>query len=117
MAKKEEQGRRRGTSNAKAVSSAKRGGPGRGFWLAVAAVVVIGVGLLYWQATKPKVTARTIDPTLPKLKAEGYVMGSPTAPVEIVEFGDFECPGCGQFATLTEPDVRTRLINTGEARI
>ena len=33
-----------------------------------------------------------------------------------MEFGDFECPQCGRFATLTEPDVRTRLINTGMIR-
>jgi protein-disulfide isomerase len=117
MAKKEEQGRRRGSGNARVVTSAKRSGPGRGFWMLIAAVVVIGAGTLYWQASKPKVTARTIDPTLPKLKAEGYVMGSPSAPVEIIEFGDFECPGCGQFATLTEPDVRARMVNTGQVRM
>jgi protein-disulfide isomerase len=58
-----------------------------------------------------------VDPTLPPMKAEGYVMGSPTAPVEVIEFADFECPGCGQFATLTEPDVRTNLVNTGKIRI
>jgi protein-disulfide isomerase len=43
-------------------------------------------------------------------------MGNPTAPVEIIEFADFECPGCGQFATVTEPDVRTRLVESGQAR-
>jgi protein-disulfide isomerase len=117
MAKKAEpQGRRRG-NNANVVSSSRRGGPGKGFWIAVALVVVVGAALLYQQVTKPKMTARTIDPTLPKLKAEGYVMGSPTAPIEIIEFGDFECPGCGQFATLTEPDVRARLVNTGQVRM
>jgi protein-disulfide isomerase len=110
-----DQGRRRGSS-ANVVSGAKRGGPGRGFWIAAALVAVIGIGTLYWQTSQPKVTSRTIDPNLPKLKAEGYLMGSPNAPVEIIEFADFECPGCGQFATLTEPDVRTRLVNTGQVR-
>ena len=43
-------------------------------------------------------------------------MGSATAPLEVTEFGDFECPQCGRFATLTEPDVRTRLVNTGTIR-
>ncbi len=117
MAKKPEQGRRRGSAHANAVSNSKRGGAGRGFWMAVAAIVVIGVGALYWQTTHNKPTSRTIDPNLPKLKAEGYLLGSPTAPVEVIEFADFECPGCGQFATLTEPDVRARLVNTGQVRI
>ena len=43
-------------------------------------------------------------------------MGSPSAPIEVLEFADFECPGCGQFATLTEPDIRARLVNTGKVR-
>jgi protein-disulfide isomerase len=68
-------------------------------------------------ATRPKTTASKIDPSLPALKAEGYVLGSPTAPIEIIEFADFECPGCGQFTSLTEPDVRSRLVNTGQVRM
>ena len=99
------------------VNSAKRGGPGRGFWLALGAAVVLGIGLLGYLASRPKLTATTIDPNLPAMKAEGYLLGSPTAPVEVVEFADFECPGCGQFSTVTEPDVRTNLVNTGKIRI
>jgi len=99
------------------VNSAKRGGPGRGFWLALGVAVVLGIGLLGYLASRPKVTATTIDPNLPPMKAEGYLLGSPTAPVEVVEFADFECPGCGQFATVTEPDVRTNLVNTGKIRM
>lgn len=99
------------------VSSAKRRGPGRGFWLGLGAAVVLGVGLLGYLASRPKVAISAIDPNLPAMKAEGYVLGSPSAPVEVIEFADFECPGCGQFATLTEPDVRTKLVNTGKIRI
>jgi protein-disulfide isomerase len=99
------------------VSSAKRGGPGRGFWLALGLAAVLGVGLLGYLASRPKLTATTIDPNLPAMKAEGYVLGSPSAPLEVIEFADFECPGCGQFATLTEPDIRTKLVNTGKIRI
>jgi protein-disulfide isomerase len=31
----------------------------------------------------------------------------------VMEFGDFECPQCGRFSTLTEPDLRKRLVQTG----
>jgi protein-disulfide isomerase len=99
------------------VKAAKRGGPGRGFWIALGIVAVIGIGALSWMASRPKRASATIDPTLPALKAEGYLMGSPSAPVEVIEFADFECAGCGQFATITEPDIRTRLVNTGKVRI
>jgi protein-disulfide isomerase len=44
-------------------------------------------------------------------------MGSPTAPIDVIEYGDFECPVCAVYANLTEPDVRTRLVNTGIIRM
>lgn len=44
-----------------------------------------------------------------------YVMGNPKAAVVIEEFADFECPVCGSFATVTEPDVRKRIIEPGLA--
>ena len=81
--------------------------------IALAAVVFIG-----WQMSQPKSSGViTIDPNIPLPDAAGYLMGSPTAPVQILEFADFECPACGSFANLTEPDVRKRLIETGQASI
>ena len=117
MSKKSQQTGRRTGPRPGVVTAAKRGGPPKGFWMALGVVAVLGVGALSWVATRPKATSTTIDPSLPALKAEGYVMGSVTAPVEIIEFADFECPGCGQFATLTEPDIRTRMVNTGQVRV
>lgn len=55
----------------------------------------------------------TIDPNTPLPEASGYLMGNASAPVQVLEFADFECPACGSFATLTEPDVRKRLVETG----
>jgi protein-disulfide isomerase len=115
MAKKEldgGRGRRPGV-----VTAAKRGGPPSWFWLALGIVAVAGVGALAYAASRPKAKVTQIDPSLPPLKAEGYVLGSPTAPVEVIEFSDFECPWCGRFATLTEPDVRTRLVAAGRVRL
>ena len=114
MAKKVEP-KGRGTSGRPGVvKAAKRGGPGKNFWLALGAVAVIGIGALSWVSTRPKAAPTAFDPNL---KAKGYVLGSLTAPVEIIEYADFECPSCGQFATLTEPDIRTRLVSTGKVRM
>jgi protein-disulfide isomerase len=90
----------------------------RAFYLIAGAVGILGIGALTYQTTRAKgvAVASPVDTTLPPVKSEGYVLGSPTAKVEVVEFGDFECPQCGRFATLTEPDVRSRLINTGVVR-
>ncbi|HEX6942780.1 MAG TPA: thioredoxin domain-containing protein [Gemmatimonadaceae bacterium] len=79
--------------------------------IAVAAIVFIG-----WQMSQAKSSGViTIDPNIPLPEATGYLIGSPTAPVQILEFADFECPACGSFANLTEPDVRKRLVETGLA--
>ena len=115
MAKHEREGGR--GRRAGVVSSAKRGGPGRGFWIALGVLALVGVAGLSWMASRPKTQVTRLDPNLPAMKAEGYVLGSASAPVEVVEFADFECPACGQFASITEPDVRTRLVNTGQVRI
>jgi protein-disulfide isomerase len=90
----------------------------RAFYLIIALVAVGGIAALTYAATRPKAGATRIafDSTLPKVESHGYVMGSPSAPIEVTEFGDFECPQCGRFATLTEPDVRSRLVNTGKVR-
>jgi protein-disulfide isomerase len=44
-------------------------------------------------------------------------MGKVDAPVKILEFADFECPSCAGFSVVTEPDVRTRIIDAGLANI
>ena len=96
-----------------------RGGGGKGpFYAALVAILVAGAGLIWYMSRQgATASAITIDPKdAVGQTAEGYVMGSPDAPVEIIEFADFECPGCGQFATVTEPDIRSRLVQTGQVR-
>jgi protein-disulfide isomerase len=46
--------------------------------------------------------------------AAGYRYGG-DAGVEIVEFADFECPGCAQFAARDEPRIRRLLVDSGRA--
>lgn len=100
------------------VKQAKKGAPSPLFYLLIAVVAIVGVGALAYVASKPKASnVSQIDPNLPPVKSEGYVMGSPTAPVEVIEFADFECPVCAEFAAVTEPDIRSKLINTGEMRL
>jgi protein-disulfide isomerase len=41
-------------------------------------------------------------------------MGDPDAPIQMVEFGDFQCPYCERFAMQTEPSLVENYINTGK---
>jgi protein-disulfide isomerase len=87
-----------------------------GFYALLGAVALVGAAAIGWAVTRDTAVVSKIDPSIPLPTAEGYVVGSPDAPVEIIEFADFECPGCGQFAAVTEPDLRTKLIETGQVR-
>ncbi|WP_244226652.1 DsbA family protein [Paenibacillus protaetiae] len=42
------------------------------------------------------------------------VMGSADAPVKIVEFGNFKCPNCKDFATAVKPQIDKDYIETGK---
>jgi protein-disulfide isomerase len=55
-------------------------------------------------------------PTVTDDGFRGYTMGDSTAPVEITEYSDFECPFCAQFATVQMPTIREQLITTGKLR-
>jgi protein-disulfide isomerase len=76
-------------------------------------VVVLGAAALGYAVTRNSVAATTVDASIPAGQAEGYLIGKADAPVQVSEFADYECPACGVFATLTEPDVRSRLVETG----
>ena len=90
----------------------------RKFHTIFGALAVLGIlGITYLVTRSTAATPIELDPTaVATATAEGYVMGSPTAPVEIIEYGDFECGGCAQFAIVTEPDVRAKLVQPGHAR-
>jgi protein-disulfide isomerase len=95
----------------KAKANAKRStGP---FYAVLGFIAIAGIGILAYVATRPKDLVSTVDAKLPPAKAEGYLLGNPNAPIQVLEFADFECPACSQFATLSEPDVRKRLIDPG----
>jgi protein-disulfide isomerase len=97
------------------VVSKQRGSSPQRFYLVLGLVVVVGALFIVRAARAPKVRANVTTAPLTPAQAEGYLMGNANAPVQILEFADFECPACGNFSVITEPDVRNRIVNAGLA--
>lgn len=51
------------------------------------------------------------------IKAGSPLLGSASAPITIVEFGDFQCEFCDRFAKVTEPNLNATYIQTGKANM
>ena len=49
--------------------------------------------------------------------APALTLGRPSAPVTIVEFGDYQCTNCGAFARDTEPALVRNYVDTGVVRL
>lgn len=45
------------------------------------------------------------------------VLGSPSAPVKLVYYGDLECPFCKQFTLTALPSIIAKDVRTGKAQI
>lgn len=85
------------------------------FYAMLAAVVVVGAAAIWYMMQQNRVAPIQLPEGTQLPAAQGYLLGDPNAPVTIMEFADFECPGCMQFATLIEPDVRENIVNKGLA--
>jgi protein-disulfide isomerase len=101
---------------------ARASGMGR-FYVVLALIAVVGVGAVGYNVTLgrtdraasvPLELAALDDDALVAL-ARGATKGDSAAPVTILEFGDYQCPGCGEFARNYEPGLDLALIETGRA--
>ena len=89
------------------------------FYVALAAVAVIGAGALAWVLARPSTVSIPANVTVQAADTagfQGYLLGDPGAPVELTEYADYQCPFCQTFATLQMPTIRQRLIETGRIR-
>lgn len=59
----------------------------------------------------------TADPDSASIPIRGGVsLGSPTAPVIVVEFADYECPFCRRHAVETFPQLKREFVESGRIR-
>jgi protein-disulfide isomerase len=104
----------------KIVKDARASSRPKAFLWVLGFIALIGVAALGYVASKPKSTSADVHDVADTSNAgpaQGYLIGKVDAPVKILEYADFECPSCAGFAAVTEPDVRTRIIEPGLANL
>ncbi len=112
---------------------------GRTIGLAIVLVVIVVLGAA-WYLTPSSSTSTSTVVTLPAsssaivyastsassslfdlastlLSGSPPTLGSPNASVTIVEFGDFQCPNCGEWFRTQQQQVIQKLIKTGRAKL
>lgn len=89
------------------------------FYLLLGALALVGGGALFYASRSKPAAGLTWEGPAPAPAADGfngYTMGSDSAPVEVVEYLDYECPACAQFTVVQMPTIREQLIVTGKVR-
>lgn len=112
------QGARR-RARAKAQRGNRGSGHGRMREMAlVAGVAVIAVVALILGGEVLRIRQSGSGPAIdPNIVRERNVLGSGNAPLTLVEYSDFQCPHCGQFARGTEKTLIEEYVSTGKLRL
>ncbi len=86
-----------------------------GVLVLVVVVVVVLTSLNANKATENPNLADVVDPELFIANTtDGLTMGDPNAPVKVIEFADYQCPGCGSYWATLEPQIIADYVNTGK---
>ncbi|HEU0304698.1 MAG TPA: thioredoxin domain-containing protein [Gaiellaceae bacterium] len=85
--------------------------------LAAALIAVSALGGDEEPATSGLHGAATTEQLLAGIPQNGNVLGRADAPVTVVEYADFQCPFCAQWAVDTFPAIVDEYVRPGKAKI
>jgi len=91
----------------------------KGFYTLLGGAAVIGAGVLAFLMLRKPTVSIPANPVIQVADTNGfrgYLLGSESAPLEVTEYADYQCPACQQWATVQFPTIQERLIATGRVR-
>ena len=83
--------------------------------LVIAAMVIVVVGVVIATQYQP-VGAIVTSERVYEVEKNGLSLGSPDAPVKVVEFADFQCPACANYWSTMEPAIIEQYVATGKVQ-
>jgi protein-disulfide isomerase len=95
----------------------------------IAVVLVAAVGLYQWFGTPtvsvPQPQATSAPASTPagsggeaaKVRADDFVIGSPSAPVTVIEYASLTCPHCRNFHENILPALKSAYVDGGKVRV
>lgn len=96
----------------------------RFYWI-LAAVGVVGAALIAWTMLRreaatdfTEIPAGMIENSAELVEAaRGVEAGPDDAPVRILVFSDYQCPGCKHFALNVEPQLHREFVDSGKVQL
>ena len=87
----------------------------------VAAVLIgasqVGARQIGTSDAKPAEPVQMVESLFAGIEQQGVALGSPAAPVTLVEYADLQCPYCAQWSRETLPVLVDKFVETGKLRI
>ncbi len=77
----------------------------KSFWAVIAAIVLIFVGIYVFTGNKDSKSSKTSNSS--SASVSNHTVGKGTTGVTLVEYGDFQCPYCGQYYPILK-QVQTK---------
>ncbi|WP_042353812.1 DsbA family protein [Bacillus rubiinfantis] len=85
------------------------------FWMVALVAVCIAVFIFISNQSDKKEENATTKVTKIDYSNQPF-LGKETAPVAIIEFGDYKCPACKDFSLNVVPEIQKEFVDTGKAK-